>query len=289
MNKVVFFNTKGGTGKTTICFNYGWYLAKNRNKKVLFLDFDPQISLVQAFFAKSSIPKNRCLENLVVNHLKGQGIDFGDYIIRINENIDLLPSSNNISLLEEYLTDYLLDRTFYENKIYQSSDRNVVIKEVLEQYINPEKYDYILIDSQPNYSLLSTTSIIFARNIILVLRPEIFSFLDVKYLTKIINNLEEKFRVDINVAGVLINAYERRKKASESIASKFRHRYGEEFNLVGQKIRYLSHYQLSILLNREPVFMSFPSSEASLDLLAAFGELDSLIDKTIDESVPVEK
>jgi chromosome partitioning protein len=278
MNKVVFFNTKGGTGKTTICFNYGWYLARNRNKRVLFMDFDPQISLVQAFFTKSAIPKNRCLENLVINYIKKQDVDFKDYIIKINDNIDLLPSSNNISLLEEYLTDYLLDKTFYENKIFQSSDRNLIIKEVLEQFINPGKYDYVLIDSQPNYSLLSTTSIIFAGNIVIVLRPEIFSFLDVKYLTRIINNLEEKFNIKLNIAGVLINAYEKRKRASESIVSKFRHRYAEEFNLVGQKIRYLSHYQLSILLNREPVFVSFPSSEASLDLLVAFGEMDKLID-----------
>ena len=49
MEKVVFFNTKGGTGETTICYNYGWYLAEKRNKKVLLMDFDPQINLVQAF------------------------------------------------------------------------------------------------------------------------------------------------------------------------------------------------------------------------------------------------
>jgi chromosome partitioning protein len=278
MEKIVFYNTKGGTGKTTICFNYGWYLAKKRNKKILFLDFDPQISLVQAFFKKSRIPKNKCLENLVVNHINNEKINFRDYVLRINENIDLLPSSNNISLLEEYLTDYLLKRTAAENSPYQSFHRNVIIKQILDEYINKQNYDYVIIDSQPNYSLLSTSSMIFAKNIIIVLKPEIFSFLDVKYLLNIIKSLEEKFVTKLNILGVLINAYEKRRRTSESIVNKFNHRYGDTFNLVKQKIRYLSHYQLSISLSKSPVFITYPKSEAASDLLAAFEELDGLIE-----------
>ncbi|MCL5071784.1 MAG: ParA family protein [Actinobacteria bacterium] len=278
MKKIVFFNTKGGTGKTTICYNYGWYLAEKRNKRILFLDFDPQANLHQAFHKKIAIREGKNLENLIVNYIKKQEINFKDYVIKISSNIDLLPSSNNISLIEEYLTDYLLARTFNENKIYQAMHRNMIIKKVLEQYISPGDYDYVIIDSQPNYSLLSTTSIIYAKNIIMVLKPELFSYLDVKYLKKIITNLEEKFSIKINIAAVIINAYEKRRIASENIYVKFINKYGETFNIINQKIRYLSHYQLSISLNSEPVFISFPSSEASLDLLNAFNEVDKSID-----------
>ena len=278
MKKIVFFNTKGGTGKTTICYNYGWYLAEKRNKRVLFLDFDPQANLFQAFHKRLAIKEGKNLENLIVNYVKKQAINFKDYIIKISSNIDLLPSSNNISLIEEYLTDYLLARTFDENKIYQAMQRNIIIKKVLEQYISGEDYDYVIIDSQPNYSLLSTTSIIYAKNIIMVLKPELFSYLDVKYLKKIITNLEEKFSIKVNIAAVIINAYEKRRITSENISAKFVNKYSETFNIINQKIRYLSHYQLSISLNRQPVFISFPSSEASLDLLNAFKEVDKLID-----------
>lgn len=278
MKKIVFFNTKGGTGKTTICYNYGWYLAEKRNKRVLFLDFDPQANLFQAFHIKLAIKEGKNLENLIVNYVKKQEINFKDYVIKISSNIDILPSSNNISLIEEYLTDYLLTRTFDENKIYQAMHRNMIIKKVLEHYINPEDYDYVIIDSQPNYSLLSTTSIIYAKNIIMVLKPELFSYLDVKYLKKIIANLEEKFSIKVNIAAVIINAYEKRRITSENISAKFVNKYGETFNIINQKIRYLSHYQLSISLNRQPVFISFPNSEASLDLLNAFNKVDKLVD-----------
>jgi len=278
MKKIVFFNTKGGTGKTTICYNYGWYLAEKKNKRVLFLDFDPQANLFQAFHIKLAIKEGKNLENLIVNYVKKQEINFKDYVIKISSNIDILPSSNNISLIEEYLTDYLLTRTFDENKIYQAMHRNMIIKKVLEHYISPEDYDYVIIDSQPNYSLLSTTSIIYAKNIIMVLKPELFSYLDVKYLKKIITNLEEKFSIKVNIAAVIINAYEKRRITSENISAKFINKYGETFNIINQKIRYLSHYQLSISLNRQPVFISFPSSEASLDLLNAFNKVDKLVD-----------
>ncbi|MBM3707778.1 MAG: ParA family protein [Actinobacteria bacterium] len=278
MKKIVFFNTKGGTGKTTLCYNYGWYLAEKRNKRILFLDFDPQVNLVQALQKKLFPRSGHNLENLIVNYIKKNDINFSDYIVKINDKIDLIPSTNNISLVEEYLTDYLIKKAYTDNKEYQALDRNLLIKEILDNYINQEGYDYIIIDSQPNYSLLSTTSLVYAENVVLVLRPEYFSFIDINYLNKIIKNLEDKFGVKINIACVIINAFEKRKRTTEKIAERFVNRYGDRFHIIKQKIRFLSCYQLSISMDKNPVFVSFPNSEASKDLLKAFREADEVID-----------
>jgi chromosome partitioning protein len=278
MKRIVFFNTKGGTGKTTLCYNYGWYLAEKRNKRVLFLDFDPQVNLVQALQKKLFPRDGHNLENLIVNYIKKNDVNFRDYIVKINDNIDLIPSTNNISLIEEYLTDYLIKRTYTDNKPYQAMDRNLLIKEILENNIDQDDYDYVIMDSQPNYSLLSTASLVYAKNVILVLRPEYFSFIDVNYLNKIIKNLEEKFGVKINIACVIINAFEKRKRTTEKIAERFITKYGDMFHIIKQKIRFLSRYQLSISIDKKPVFISFPTSEASQDLLKAFYETDEIID-----------
>ncbi|HUW72254.1 MAG TPA: ParA family protein [Methanosarcinales archaeon] len=88
MKKIVFFNTKGGTGKTTICYNYGWYLAEKRNKRILFLDFDPQANLFQAFYKKLASREGKNLENLIVNYVKRQETNFKDYVIKISSNKD---------------------------------------------------------------------------------------------------------------------------------------------------------------------------------------------------------
>lgn len=44
MKKIVFFNNKGGVGKTTFTYHIGYALEKI-GKKVLFVDADPQCNL----------------------------------------------------------------------------------------------------------------------------------------------------------------------------------------------------------------------------------------------------
>lgn len=276
MERIVFFNTKGGTGKTTVCYNYGWYLAEKKNKKVLFMDFDPQTNLVQAFGKESNNGKTN-LGNLMIDSLKGKDINFKDYVIKITENIDLLPSSNNISLIEEYLTDYLINKSLSEKKIYKASYRNIIIRDIFEKNIGRNDYDYVIIDSQPNFSLLSTTSIIYARKMIVVIKPELFSFLDIEYLTRIIKNLERKYGVRIKIAGIVINAFEKRKKIPEIVIDILKETYGQKFIIFDQKIRYLVHYQESILSKKEPVFKAFPGSEASIDIIELFSEIEEKV------------
>ncbi len=277
MEKVVFFNTKGGTGKTTICYNYGWYLAEKKDKKVLFMDFDPQINLVQAL-GKASDESKVNLDNLMIDYLKGKKINFEDYVIKITDNIDLLPSSNNISLVEEYLTDYLLNKTFSERKVYKALNRNMVIRDIFEENISENHYDYIVIDSQSNFSLLSTTSIIYARKVIVVIKPEWFSLLDIDYLSKIIKNLERKYNVEIKIVGIIVNAFEKRKKVPKHVVDTLQKKYGDRLTIFNQKIRYLVHYEKSILLKREPVFISFPYAEASYDIIRLFSQVEKSVD-----------
>ncbi len=277
MEKVVFFNTKGGTGKTTICYNYGWYLAEKKDKKVLFMDFDPQINLVQAL-GKASDESKVNLDNLMIDYLKGKKINFEDYVIKITDNIDLLPSSNNISLVEEYLTDYLLNKTFSEHKVYKALNRNMVIRDIFEENISENHYDYIVIDSQSNFSLLSTTSIIYARKVIVVIKPEWFSLLDIDYLSKIIKNLERKYNVEIKIVGIIVNAFEKRKTVPKHVVDTLQKKYGNRLTIFNQKIRYLVHYEKSISLKREPVFISFPYAEASYDIIRLFSQVEKSVD-----------
>lgn len=289
MKKLVFFNTKGGTGKTTLCYNYGWYLALKRQKRVLFLDFDPQINLVKSFPDVPAQALEQTIEKMVVQYTRKHPIDLKDYILRVNPHIDILPSSNNISLLDEYLTDYLLERCCKENKIYQAQHRNVLIRRVLEEAIPEGSYDYVLIDSQPNYSLLSTSAILYAQNIVVIMKPELFSYLDVSYLFKIRQTLAEKFDVDVRIVAALINAYERGRAINRTIAENCRSKYGDRFPILEQKIRNLAAYQMSITMERQPVFVSYPKSAAAIDILSAFRELDAFVDAAVPDPVPESK
>ncbi|MGM0368144.1 MAG: ParA family protein [Actinomycetota bacterium] len=273
MKKTVFFNAKGGTGKTTICYNYGWYLSEIKKKKVLLMDFDPQINLVQSF-KKGVVNKyGNNLESLVKNFIEGKEINFSSYVVNITPNLDLLPSSNNIALLEEYLTNHILKRTFEEKLLYRAKYRNQIIRKILEEKIKEDIYDYVLVDSQPNFSLLSTSSIIFAKNILVVIKPELFSFLDINYLRKIIRELQKSFYVNIKIIGVIINAYEKRRKDIEYLVRELHKKYGDQVRIYKNKIRYLSNYKKSVAMHRAPVFKTYPNSNASREMLELFSEI----------------
>ena len=121
------------------------------------------------------------------------------------------------------------------------------------------------------------------------MRPELFSYLDVRYLLKIRKTLSEKFSTDVRIAAALINAYESGRAIHRTIAQNYRSRYGDRFPILEQKVRNLAAYQMSITLERRPVFMSYPKSEAALDILSAFRELDDRVDTAGSDPNPESK
>lgn len=153
------------------------------------------------------------------------------------------------------------------------------MRKILDNNIKRNDYDYVVIDSQPNFSLLSVTSIIYAQNIIAVIKPELFSILDIDYLKKIITNLEKKYKISIRIAGIIINAFEKRNKLPEKMIKTLYKKYRKDLTIFDQKIRYLVHYQKSITFKREPVFMSFPNTEASKDLMELFSQLEGKVNR----------
>lgn len=56
MKKIVFFNNKGGVGKTTFTYHIGYALEKI-GKKVLFVDADPQCNLTTQLCADNVIER----------------------------------------------------------------------------------------------------------------------------------------------------------------------------------------------------------------------------------------
>ena len=277
MKKIAFFYTKGGTGKTTICFNYGYYLADNKNKRVLMLDFDPQVNLVYSFGKENKNDEGNNLESMLLNFIKGKNISLEDYTIKIGKNLTILPTSNNISVIDEYLTDFLVKKSVGKGVALKSMERNLLLKEMLDKVIKPWEFDYVLTDCQPSFSLLSNTALIYSENTLIVLKPEPYSLLDVEYMKRIIKNLNRKYDVNVNISGVIINAFESKKKLAWDISKKIETSFGEDCRIFREKIRFLSQYQNSVFLGNQPVFKMYPGSTAAKSILNLFGEIDNIV------------
>ncbi|MDD3520880.1 MAG: ParA family protein, partial [Actinomycetota bacterium] len=215
------------------------------------------------------------LESMLLNFIKGKNILLEDYTIKIGKNLTILPTSNNISVIDEYLTDFLVKKSVEKGLALKSMERNLLLKEMLDKVIKPWEFDYVLIDCQPSFSLLSNTALIYAENTLTVLKPEPYSLIDIEYMKRIIKNLNRKYNTDINISGVIINAFEIRKKLAWNISKKIEMEFGTESRVFREKIRFLSHYQNSIFLGNQPVFKMYPGSAAAKSILNLFSEIDS--------------
>ena len=61
VQKIAFFNNKGGVRKTTTTFNIGWMLDE-KGKRVIIVDTDPQCNLTGMALVKESVDREERLQ-----------------------------------------------------------------------------------------------------------------------------------------------------------------------------------------------------------------------------------
>lgn len=152
MKIVSFAAVKGGVGKTTICYNWGEYLAKKCDKKILFIDMDNQCSLTQTFHAYDS-------QNNIGNIFQGRNVSPQN----VDNNIDIISGNYSLDMLEALI----------ENK----TNKNMLLFMWMEQ--NREKlikYDYILIDCHPDFGIATKNAIVVSHAIVSPLIPNQYSY-----------------------------------------------------------------------------------------------------------------
>ena len=155
MKTISIYNFKGGTGKTSLTFLLGNYLAL-KGKKVLLIDSDPQSSLTKSF---------KKLEGNTVYDLLSENAEMKDCIQEINENLSLIPGS------------------FKTLKIH-----NNVLQEFIKENLKGLKFDYCLIDTSPTLNSL-VVSCLTASNLVLI--PSLISMYDLNETLFILLRVKE--------------------------------------------------------------------------------------------------
>lgn len=139
-----FVSSKGGVGKTSILYNFATYLAF-RNKKVLVIDKDHQCSISQLFDC-----------DIQDQTAKGIYTDEKVKIRNVRKNIDLITG------------DYYLDKTEDWAIGQPNTDTKFLtwITINIEEYLNLSQYDYILIDTHPDFRTATRNSVVVSDKII---------------------------------------------------------------------------------------------------------------------------
>lgn len=192
MGKIVCVtNQKGGVGKTTTAIQLGRGLMFVNNHKVLFVDMDSQCNMSYVLGADDQ-------KNNIMTVLSG-GCRAENAIQHIGE-IDIIPSSQDISAMQKYIT---------------GNRKEYVLREALAPIKN--KYDYIVIDSPPALGLITINILTAADVVIIPAAADILSLQGIGQLYNTIDAVKTYCNPDLKIDGILLTRHNDRLVHSREI------------------------------------------------------------------------
>ncbi len=177
-------NQKGGVGKTTVTMSLVSSLSR-RGFRALGVDMDPQGSL--GFSAGLDIENNHTIYEV----LKGD-LSVRDAVVH-SEWGDFLLSNILLSSLGEEMN---------------GTGRVYLLRDALQDV--RDDYDFIIIDTPPGLSILTTNAYGASDGLIIPTKPNILEVLAVSQIRETVKEIHQTVNPDLKVLGILINFYDRR-------------------------------------------------------------------------------
>jgi chromosome partitioning protein len=196
--KLVFFNNKGGVGKTTISYNVATYLAEMGYKTVL-IDLDPQcnlsnLALGEIFSDNLLTPVYKNIFNVLSGVVKGgSDIDLSVEFQKIGNsgNLSILPGS---MLLSEY--ENVLSSSY--NEATSGQERGFFVTSAIDRFLSykglKEEIDIFIIDTSPNLGLLNKVIFLGSDYFVTPLMPDSFSVQGIENLGKIFESWKDNWK-----------------------------------------------------------------------------------------------
>lgn len=194
MKSLIFFNNKGGVGKTTTVYHVAWMLSE-LGIKAIAIDLDPQSNLTSMFLSSER------LEDIYENNLPVTVLDSinpvlsGDpykpvHIEEINDNLGLIMGNLSLSTFEDSLSDAwlkCLNGDIYSFRL--TSIFNTIFKDAVDQF----GAEYILIDVGPNLGAINRAVTISTDFIVMPVASDLFSLQGIKNLGITLNTWKRQW------------------------------------------------------------------------------------------------
>ena len=159
------FSGKGGVGKTILTLNLA-AIYSQINKHVLIVDLD--LSSGGIALATNKV-FDKTIYNFVDDYNNNRFKNFNDYVVKYNENIDIMPSPKDprqASKIDSKYIEILLDKAMFH-------------------------YDMVLIDTNHNLNELNLVVLDAADNILFVIENDPMDLKNMKSLLSIFKDLEK--------------------------------------------------------------------------------------------------
>lgn len=204
MRKIAVQNFAGGNGKTTTVVSLGSALAR-KGKRVLILDLDPRGHIQESF----NITHQYTMYDLLV-----EDMFIDECIVSARANLDCVISNFMLAAAETQLTSVV--------------GRETILKLRMRPIDYSERYDFILIDCPPRYSILDQNALMYTDEIII---PIGMSYLAMLGATQVIDNLfmlKKYLKKDIFFTGIIPTFFEKITNMSKEVLEALKETYKEK-------------------------------------------------------------
>lgn len=194
MKSILFFNNKGGVGKTTTVYHVAWMLSE-LGIKTIAVDLDPQSNLTSMFLTSDRF------EQVYANNLPITILDSIDPVVsgdpyqpihieQINNNLGLILGNLSLSVFEDSLSDAWLKCLNEDSYSFRlTSIFNTIIKDAVNQF----DAEIVLIDVGPNLGAINRAVTISVDYLIMPVASDLFSLQGIKNLGKTLNTWKKQW------------------------------------------------------------------------------------------------
>ncbi|MHB1418229.1 MAG: ParA family protein [Bacillota bacterium] len=233
-------NFKGGVGKTTVATNLSAALSE-KGRKVLLIDTDPQCNSTYSFIQLEPKPKWTLYDVLY-----GKA-SLKDIIINLSDNLGLVPSDRKLGEAANWL-------------ITQPA-REFVLRKSIMQLRGQVNYDYIIIDNNPNFNVVTQNSLAAASELAIPVQLKDFSMQGIANMVTEIREFCDIINHPIHVSNVIPTMVDQRYSATNEYLGLLQKYFkGHVFHGV-RTDENINKAQIA----KMPVFELAPSSRASKD------------------------
>jgi len=236
----VFFNFKGGTGKTSLCHQLSVFFSLI-GFKVLVIDCDPQAHLSYSL-GFDEHEDNKTLYDVIVNNVPIENV-----IQKVYHTLDCIPSNLSLTRLELPLN--------------QKPNREKVISRTIEPL--KSKYDFIFIDTNPTISTVNRNVTLAADVLNIVCETQPYSLKGLEMLVEEIKSFSQAMEMEIYYR-IIPNKYESKTATSQEAIGTLRRDYRE--HVMESVVRKCEDFNISVKKRKPLVAFCSRSSIAFEDL-----------------------
>jgi chromosome partitioning protein len=208
-------NRKGGGAKTCSVLNTGAALSM-LGKKVLFIDLDDSADLTwQCGIEPESLDKT--VYQVAIGQARPE-----DVVIHLPK-FDLLPANEDLAgAVLDFTMLYLRKGVVGES----------ILREQLKGFV--EQYDYVLYDTGPSLTKLTTCALIASNEVFVVMLPECLSVRAVKRVNRAVEEASEN-NPSLRITGAYVTMFDQRKGIHKGYSEYVKNSFGAD--LFETKIR----------------------------------------------------